>query len=81
MVHCPAGETGDGRGGRTAMLAVMAVDVDGTGCGANELSECLPGFQRDAIVANRDVDVSQALPMGGVELGFGPVDTHHRADS
>lgn len=71
----------DGGGGRAAMFSVVAMDVDGAIGDLDGLGELVLAFGRDVVVADGEVDVSQAVAAGRFDLGAGAVDGHEGGDT
>lgn len=70
-------ELDDGDRGRAPVLAVVAVDVDRAGPPSRP-GELLDPVGRNAVVAEGEVDVGQAVPAGGLDVRPRPVHRDHR---
>jgi hypothetical protein len=67
-----------GSGGGAAMLAVVAVDVDGACDFPGQASQHLLSWDGNAVVADRDMYVPQAVPTRTLYVGRQSIDAHHR---
>src|SRR5262249_50246741 len=72
---------GQGGGGRAAVLAVVAMDVEGAGQFADRLGDLQGLLPRDSAVSDRDVHVPQPVLLGLHYLRPSPVHGDHCLDT